>query len=107
MIYLRQKNGATQVTFNRKELDAILRLYSRMVAANEWRDYAIDHGPEKALFAVFRRSNDMPLYMIVKQPALARKQGAYSVTTPAGLTLKRGHDLEKVLFVLERKLKLV
>ena len=67
------------VTFDRRELDQILRLYGRMVAANEWRDYAIDHLADRAVFSVFRRTSETPLFRIVKNPALARKQGAWSV----------------------------
>lgn len=95
------------VCFNRRELDQILRLYGRMVAANEWRDYAIDHLPDRAVFSVFRRSSETPLFRIVKNPSLARKQGAYSVVVPTGLILKRGHDLARVLGVFDSKLRLV
>jgi hypothetical protein len=95
------------VSFERRELDQILRVYGRMVAANEWRDYAIDHLPDKAVFSVFRRTNDAPLYQIVKDPRLARKQGMYSVITTAGLVQKRGHELARVLGLFDKKLKLV
>lgn len=95
------------VTFNRRELDQILRLYGQMVAAGEWRDYAIDHTPEGAVFSVFRRTSEVPLYQIVKNPKLARRQGAYSVVSTTGLILKRGHDLDRVLSVFDKKLKLV
>jgi len=94
-------------TFNRQELSAILAVYGRKVAAGEWRDYAIDLGREKAVFSVFRRSSECPLYRIEKTPKLARKQGAYSVVAPAGLILKRGHDLLRVLLVLEDRVRLV
>lgn len=93
--------------FNRQELGAILAIYGRKVAAGEWRDYAIDLGREKAVFSVFRRSSECPLYRIEKTPKLARKQGAYSVVAPAGLILKRGHDLLRVLRVLEDRVRLV
>jgi len=88
--------------FTRQELTAILAVYGRKVAAGEWRDYAIDLGRDKAVFSVFRRSSEVPLYRIEKNPKLARKQGAYSVVAPAGLILKRGHDLLRVLSVLDR-----
>jgi hypothetical protein len=94
-------------TFSRQELSAILAVYGRKVAAGEWRDYAIDLGRDKAVFSVFRRSSEVPLYRIEKAPKLARKQGAYSVVAPAGLILKRGHDLVRVLAVLESKPRLV
>ncbi len=93
-----------QVTFDRRELDRILDLYGRMVAAGEWRDYAIDFLKERAVFSVFRRSLDVPLYRIEKTPKLARKQGAYSVVSQTGLILKRGHELPRVLAVLEKPL---
>ena len=91
------------VAFNRRELDTILRLYGRMVADGEWRDYAIDLLKDKAVFSVFRRSSEMPLYRIEKDPKLSRRQGAYSVIATGGMILKRGQDLAQVLRVLEKK----
>jgi hypothetical protein len=95
------------VTFHRTELDLILRIYGRMVAANEWRDYAIDHLKDQAIFSVFRRTSEVPLFRIVKTPALARKQGAWSVLGADGRVLKRGHDLANALTAFDRTLKLV
>ncbi|MDD3445543.1 MAG: DUF2794 domain-containing protein [Zavarzinia sp.] len=93
-----------RVFFDRRELDLILRLYGRMVAAGEWRDYAMADGAEAAIFAVHRRTSEQPLYRIEKRPALAKKQGAFAVVGAGGRVLKRGHDLANVLSVLERKL---
>jgi hypothetical protein len=95
------------VVFNRRELMAILNVYGRQVAAGEWRDYAIDHGRETASFSIFRRTSEVPLYRIEKTPKLARKQGAYSVVSATGLILKRGNDLDRVLAVIDRKMRLV
>ena len=95
------------VRFDKKELLEILDLYGRMVAAGEWRDYALDMGREKAVFSVYRRSSEYPLYRIEKNPKLARKQGAYSVVAATGLILKRGHELKRVLAVLEMGMRLV
>ena len=103
----RRERMGMPVTFQRKELDQILRLYGRMVAANEWRDYALDHLPERAVFSVFRRTSETPLYSITKNPSLARKQGMWSVTSATGLILRRGHDLSRVLAVFDSKLRLV
>ena len=86
---------------------AILAVYGRKVPAGEWRDYAIDLGREKAVFSVFRRASEVPLFRIEKSPKLARKQGAYSVLAPAGLILKRGPDLARVISVLESRPRLV
>ena len=97
----------TTIFFNRRELDDILAVYGRKVASGEWRDYAIDMGREKAVFSVFRRSSECPLYRIEKNPKLARKQGAYSVIAAGGLILKRGHELRRVLQVLEGRLRVV
>lgn len=94
------------VAFDRRELNQILELYGRKVVAGEWRDYALDFGREAATFSIFRRSSEQPLYRIVKTPALARRQGAYSVVAQGGLILKRGHDLAQVLRVLVSKPKL-
>jgi Protein of unknown function (DUF2794) len=95
------------VMFERGELDRILRLYGRKVANGEWRDYAIDFLRDRAVFSVFRRSCDVPIYRIEKRPRLARRQGAYSVITATGLILQRGHELDGVLRVLDRSLRLV
>lgn len=103
----RRERPDMPVTFNRRELDQILRLYGRMVAANEWRDYAIDHLSDRAVFSVFRRASETPLFQIVKDPRLARKQGAYSVIAATGSILKRGHELARVLGFFDRKLKVV
>jgi hypothetical protein len=104
---VRRQRMDIPVGFDRKELDQILRLYGRMVAANEWRDYAIDQLPDRAIFSVFRRTSETPLFQIVKSPRLARKQGAYSVVAATGLILKRGHELARVLGVFDKTLKLV
>ncbi len=96
-----------RVTFNRLELNRILNLYGRMVADGEWRDYSIDFLRDRAVFSVFRRASEVPLYRIEKDPRLARKQGMYSVISATGLILRRGHELERVLLVLAPKPALV
>jgi hypothetical protein len=103
----RRERQDIPVSFDRRELDLILRLYGRMVAANEWRDYAIDHLRERAVFSVYRRAHDAPLFQIVKDPRLARKQGMFSVIAATGAVLKRGHELTRVLGIFDSKLKLV
>ncbi len=95
------------VSFNRLELNRILNLYGRMVAEGEWRDYAIDFLKDRAVFSVFRRASEVPIYRIEKDPRLARKQGMYSVISATGLILRRGHELERVLLVIDRKLAVV
>jgi hypothetical protein len=95
------------VGFERQELDQILHVYGRMVADGEWRDYAIDLGRDQAVFSIFRRSAEVPIYRIVKQPRLARRQGLWSLVTATGLILRRGHDLANVLRVIDRRLKIV
>jgi hypothetical protein len=97
----------SRVTFNRFELNRILNLYGRMVADGEWRDYAIDFLKDRAVFSVFRRASEVPIYRIEKDPRLARKQGAYSVISASGLILRRGHELDRVLLVIDRKLAVV
>lgn len=91
------------VCFDRRELSDILRLYGQRVAEGEWRDYAIDFQRDRAVFSVFKRSSEMPVYRIEKDPRLARKQGAYAVVSTNGMILKRGHDLRQVLKVLEAR----
>ena len=93
--------SASKVTFSRRELDRILGLYGRKVAAGEWRDYAIDFLNDRAVFSVFRHSCEVPIYRIEKNPRLERRQGAYSVITATGLILRRGRELDGVLGALD------
>ncbi|APG45583.1 DUF2794 domain-containing protein [Phaeobacter porticola] len=97
-------SGPQQVAFHRTELSVILSLYGRMVAAGEWRDYGISTLRDLAVFSVFRRTAEHPLYRIEKRPKLRGRQGQYAVVGMDGQILKRGHDLKTVLRVLERKL---
>lgn len=101
------RHGFDMVRFDRRELDQILRIYSLMVGAGEWRDYAIDHLKDRAVFSVFRRSSEVPLYRIEKNPKLARRQGAYSVVAASGMVLKRGTELANVLRVFDKPLRIV
>ena len=95
---------AAEVRFDRHELNQILTIYGRMVAAGEWRDYALDFLSECAVFSIFRRTSEAPLYTVEKRPKLKAKQGQYSVVAAGGHILKRGHELAQVLRVLEKKL---
>jgi hypothetical protein len=95
------------ISFDRRELNKILEVYGRRVSEGEWRDYAIDHLREQAVFSIFRRSSEVPLYRIVKQPRQARRQGAYSLVAATGAILKRGHDLQNVLRAIDKPLRLV
>lgn len=93
-----------QVTFDRLELNRILTIYGRMVAAGEWRDYALDFLDDVAVFSVFRRAAEVPLFRIEKRPRLRAKQGQYSVVAAGGIILKRGHELAQVLKIFDKKL---
>ncbi|MFT7594171.1 MAG: hypothetical protein ACI8R4_001489 [Paracoccaceae bacterium] len=93
-----------QIAFDRRELSVIMSLYGRMVAAGEWRDYGISCLQEVAVFSIFRRTAENPLYRVEKRPKLRNRQGQYSVVGMDGQVLKRGHDLKAVLRGLERKL---
>ncbi|MGI1662003.1 DUF2794 domain-containing protein [Palleronia sp. KMU-117] len=93
-----------QVAFDRAELGVILALYGRMVASGEWRDYGMSFLREAAIFSVFRRTAEHPIYRIEKRPRLRNRQGMYAVIGMDGQVLKRGHDLKTVLRVLDRKL---
>ncbi|BCJ89483.1 hypothetical protein IZ6_02180 [Terrihabitans soli] len=95
------------IAFDRHELREILNVYGRLVASGEMRDYAIDMLKEKAVFSLFRRMGEVPTYRVEKDPKLRNRQGAYAVITATGLILKRGHDLARVLSVLDKRLKLV
>jgi hypothetical protein len=103
----RQNRDPAPITFHRRELDAILRIYGRMVGEGEWKDYAIDHLKDRAVFSIFKRSGETPLFRIEKNPKLAAKQGAYSVINTHGLIMKRGHELPQVLKVFDKVLKLI
>ena len=96
-----------QVTFSRRELNRILDLYGRKVAAGEWRDYAIDFLKDRAVFSVFRRTSEVPIYRIEKNPKLERRQGVYSVISASGLVVRRGQELDRVLRSIDRSLALV
>jgi len=91
------------IFFNRKELSQILQVYGLMVAKSEWRDYAIGQTKTTCSFAIFHRTTDKPVFRIYKEPRLANKQGAFSVLSQSGRTLKRGKDLEQVLKVFDKK----
>ena len=97
----------SHVTFDRRELDRILNVYGRKVAEGEWRDYAIDFLKDRAVFSVFRRTSEFPIYRIEKDPRLSRRQGAYSVISATGLIVRRGHELDRVLRVLDKSLSVV
>ena len=94
----------SQIHFNRQEMMAMLNVYGRMVAAGQWRDYAIDSLKDRAVFSIFRRTNEMPIYRIEKNPKLARKQGAFALVSQQGQILKRGQDLRPILALLNQKL---
>lgn len=100
----RSKNTFDKVAFDRHELGAILGLYGQMVAAGEWRDYGMSFLKDVAVFSVFRRTAEHPMYRIEKRPKLRGRQGMYSVIGMDGQILKRGHDLRSVLRVFDRKL---
>jgi hypothetical protein len=102
-----EKAETSAIAFDRTELDQILRIYGRKVAAGEWRDYAIDCLAERAVFSIYRHASEVPLFRIEKQPRHARRQGAYAVVAAGGTILKRGHDLAHVLRALDRRPRLV
>jgi len=99
--------AAARVTFDRRELNRIFGLYGRKVAEGEWRDYAIDFLKDRAVFSVFRRASEVPIYRIEKNPRLARRQGVYSVISATGLIVRRGHELDRVLRAIDGSLSLV
>src|SRR6201984_929598 len=92
-----------RVTFNRFELNRILNLYGRMVADGEWRDYAIDFLKDRAVFSVYRRASEVPIYRIEKDPRLVRKQGMYSVVLANRLVSRPRTELERVRLAIDRK----
>jgi hypothetical protein len=106
-VMTRQTHGDHNVAptcFDRRELHPILTIYGHMVAAGEWRDYALDFLPDVAVFSVFRRASEIALFRIEKQPKLRNRQGQYAVVAMGGLVMKRGHDLAQVLKVFDKAL---
>ncbi|GJL96888.1 MAG: hypothetical protein DHS20C06_07050 [Hyphobacterium sp.] len=95
--------GENTVMFARPELDAILRTYGRLVASGDCKDYAIDGLSDRAVFSIFRRTSEFPLYRIEKTPANAKKQGAWKLLAPGGTILKRGRELEPLLRFFDKK----
>ena len=95
---------ADRVAFDRKELASILSVYGRMVAAGEWRDYAMAFLSDVAVFSIFRHAAETPIFRVEKRPKLRGAQGMYAVIAMDGRILKRGHDLAQVLRVLDAKL---
>jgi len=93
------------ICFNRKELTQILQVYGMRVAKGEWRDYALNTYKDRAVFSIFRKSSEVPLFRIEKNMRFAKKQGAYRILAPTGLIVKRGHDLEAVLRAITPKPK--
>lgn len=102
--HVRREREQLPVTFHRRELDMILRIYGEMVAAGEWRDYAMDFTRDAASFSAFRRAAERPQARIEKRPALRGRQGMWTLFGEAGQVLKRGHELAGVLSPLERRL---
>lgn len=100
--------SASLTYFHRRELHLILNVYGRMVSTGIWKDYAIDTLKDEAVFSIFKRSTEMPVYRIVKQPALAHKQGVWRITSISGQILKRGKDLAALLKYFDKlSLKIV
>ncbi|MEX0300072.1 MAG: DUF2794 domain-containing protein [Kordiimonas sp.] len=98
------KSKPRYVYLMRTELSSILNVYGRMVAAGEWHDYAIDHLEDIAIFSIFRRASEMPLYRIIKDPSLTHKQGTWRITGMNGQILKRGKDLSILLRYFDKQL---
>lgn len=98
-----QDKPPSQTAFHRTELSIILSVYGQMVSSGHWKDYAMDFLKDRAVFSVYRKASEHPLYRIEKTPALRDKQGQYSVIAPGGLILKRGHDLRAVLRVFDKQ----
>ena len=98
------KKPHRSVYFLRPELTRILNIYGRLVAAGEWRDYAIDHERDRAVFSIFRRTSEMPLYRVIKEPGRASQQGAWRIVGMNGQILKRGKQLEQLLRFFDKHL---
>jgi hypothetical protein len=98
------KSQSVNIFFERKEFEAILNIYGKMVASGHWKDYAISGSEDEAIFAVFQKASERPIYRITKTPALKNKQGAYAIMDSQGQILKRGQELRQVLKHFDKKL---
>jgi Protein of unknown function (DUF2794) len=94
----------TSLFFERRELEAILRLYGRGVALGVWRDYGLVDQKDAISFLIFRRSHEAPVYRIEKRPSLSQRQGAFALFNQNDLILKRGRELPPLLDVVSAKL---
>jgi hypothetical protein len=103
-VYPFPRSSSPQIGFTRAELGRIIDLYGRMVAAGQWKDYALEFGKDHAAFWAFRRSAERPEYKIEKRPSLHNKQGMYALVNEAGMVLRRGQELGPVLAPIERRL---
>jgi len=97
-----RSTGPSQVAFDRQEISAIMNVYGQMVSKGYWKDYAMDFLRDKAVFSIYRRATEHPLYRIEKVPALRNKQGQFAIIAPGGLVLKRGHELKTVLKIFDK-----
>ena len=97
-----RSTGRSQVAFDRQEISAIMNVYGQMVSKGDWKDYAMDFLRDKAVFSIYRRATEHPLYRIEKVPALRNKQGQFAIIAPGGLVLKRGHELKTVLKIFDK-----
>lgn len=102
--FSRAPKAFERVTFSRAELSAILRIYGQMVACGEWRDYGVSLGHDAAVFSIFRRSAERPLYQIEKRPSLRNRQGCFALLAEGGRVLQRGNEIENILSALRRRL---
>ncbi len=97
------KKAPAPIMWDRRELSDILNVYGRFVAMGEWKDYAIDGLPSTAVFSIYRRASEVPMFAIIKTPSDAQRQGMYKVVAVDGQVLKRGHELSQVLRVFDKK----
>ena len=100
----KNEKDANKVSFNRSELQHILQIYGKMVSSGEWRDYSISSSVSQAIFCIFKRSSEQPLYMIIKTPKLSKKKRLYSIIAMDGLIINHGEVLKSVLSVFQKNL---
>ena len=105
-LYQNRDNSSAKfmVSFNRYELNLILRIYGQMVSRGDWRDYSISSFDSKAVFSIFKRTSENPIYNIEKRPKKQRRNNIYSVKTIDGQIINDGSILEQVLRIFNRRL---
>ncbi len=95
-----------RVFFDREDLNRLLGVYSRQVARGVWRDYAIDHRSNMAIFSIFKRSQEQAIFTVTKVLLRGDKEPNF-VLLSRNRQIKSSRDLRQIIDVLQRQLTVV